>query len=684
MTRSEMNPSVNGHLPYRPDLDGVRALAILPVLFFHADIAWFGGGFVGVDVFFVLSGFFMARVILNDLERGTFSFWEFYLRRARRILPALFVMIAATSTAAWFLLMPQEFEYFANSVAAAATFTSNILFENESGYFDIAAEMKPLLHTWSLSIEEQFYVFFPIALFAAYRFARAKVAHIMAGFLVASFVASTIFVFHKPEDAFYLLHFRVWELLAGSLIAVLPAGSHPDRTRQVMSLAGLAGIIASVFLFTRDMLFPGPLAAIPVLSTALIIHAAAQKGLSATLLANPLSVWIGRLSYSLYLWHWPVIVFYRYLTGHDLTFAEGLQVIAISFVLAYLSLRLVEQPARYGSLASSRLAIFGASGTAIVAAVTFGLVVTHLRGVPERLPAPVRDLYEATYDRSPFLGPDCFANTDGDGLSVEAVKAGKLCPLGAEGTNKVQFIVWGDSHAAAMAPAIDKAARKAGVSGLFVGRAGCPPVPNIDFGPASAVERCAQFETAVMSLIKEKKFPYVFMTGYWPRYVHRSDFPSENLFLDAAEMPGLDDWSAPLRAGLKQTLTTFDHQGTRAVLIMDVPEMGRAVPETLARAKMTGLPPEANVSTQYTLKRQALNHAVLNEAAKRHGSLIVDPMTAICDAQQCRSMVGDTVLYADSDHISAKGAETLAPLFAPIFAVITSPMKPVSVNELMN
>ncbi len=658
------------HTGYRPDLDGLRAVAILPVLLFHAGFGIFGGGFVGVDVFFVLSGFFMARIILSDLERGNFSFLEFYVRRMRRIFPALFSMMAISAMAAWFLFMPQEFKYFADSLRAAALFVSNVLFRRESGYFDIAAEMKPLLHTWSLSIEEQFYLVFPVALFLCYKFARKRTPGIVFIVALLSFAASTFEVYDKPEKAFYLLHFRVWELLIGVLVAIAPRPNYPARVSQVLTALGLAAVFTAVFLYTPNTPFPGAAAAVPCVGTALVIHANCQGGLIARFLDNPVSVFIGRISYSLYLWHWPIIVFFRSALGTELTTELALTVVALSFAVAYLSWRFIEQPARYGRLAPSGVTIAGLSGAAIVSAVAFGIAVNSLEGIPQRLPLEARKLYQATYDDSPFSAPECFTDSNGNGLTAVQIRRGELCKVGAETKSEPQFLIWGDSHAAAIAPAIDVAARQMGLSGIFVGRGSCPPLPKADFGPPWAVKRCVEHNSAVMALIEQRKFAYVFMVGYWPKYVHRAELPRRGHVFDPRVEPSLADWSAPVRTGLNSTLAKFAEQGTKAVLVMDVPEMGSEVPEALARAVVSGSTLDIAPSLKYTIKRQALARSVLEEVAKSTGSLVVDPMGAICDAFRCHAMRAGTVLYKDEDHLSAEGAKSLAALFHPVLSVM--------------
>ncbi|MFA1624392.1 acyltransferase family protein [Rhizobium mongolense] len=657
-------------IEYRPGLDGLRAVAILPVLLFHAGFGAFSGGFVGVDVFFVLSGFFMARIILADLDRGRFSLLEFYVRRMRRIFPALFSMMAVSAVAAWFLFMPQEFLYFADSLIAAALFTSNVLFHRESGYFDIAAEVKPLLHTWSLSVEEQFYLVFPVALFICYKFAGRRMFGIVLAVSLLSFIASIFEVYHKPEKAFYLLHFRVWELLIGVLVAIAPQANYRARASQAMTALGLVAIFATVFFYSPSTPFPGFTAAVPCVGTALVIHANCRDGLIARFLDNPVSVFIGRISYSLYLWHWPVIVFSRSALEHELTTEWALTVVALSFALAYLSWRFVEQPARYGRLAPSGAAIAGLSSAAIVSAIAFGTVVKRFEGIPHRLPEEALRLYQANHDESPFFSRLCFADSDGDGLTLAQIRRGELCRIGVQSSSEPQFLVWGDSHAAAIAPAIDVAAREMGLSGMFLGRASCPPLPNADFGPPWAVKRCIEYNSTVMSFIEQRKFPFIFMVGYWPKYVHRAELPGGGVFFDPRVEPSLADWSSPVRASLNTTLAKFAQEGTKAVLVMDVPEVGSDVPEALAKAVVAGRSLDIAPPLDYTNKRQALARRVLDEAAKSNGALVVDPMGAICDAFRCHVMRESTVLYKDGDHLSAKGAASLSEVFRPVLGII--------------
>ena len=334
---------------YRADIDGLRAIAIVPVVLYHAGFPGLKGGFVGVDVFFVISGFLMASLILSEIDQGAFSLGHFYERRVRRIFPALFATIAASAVAAWLLFMPIEFQYFSRSAMAAALFGSNILFWQESGYFDAAAELKPLLHTWSLAVEEQFYIVFPLLMLVIARFRRQWTGWILCTLLLVSFGLSIWQVESAPVAAFYLLPSRFWELLLGAVLALgLVPRSNSPIVAQALVLVGIILIGVAVFAYDEDTSFPGLSALVPCLGAALVIHGRAEDTPIGRALSWPPLVFIGLISYSLYLWHWPVIVFQRTdaIFAPETTGAVKVALVGASIGIAFLSWRFVERPFR--------------------------------------------------------------------------------------------------------------------------------------------------------------------------------------------------------------------------------------------------------------------------------------------------------------------------------------------------
>jgi len=370
-------------IEYRKEIDGLRAIAVIPVIFYHAGYQLFGGGFVGVDVFFVISGYLITTIILNDLESKKFSLLNFYERRARRILPALFLVVLCCVPAAWFMLLPDEMEEFSKSLIAVSTFTSNIHFwQDDGGYFAGPSELKPLIHTWSLAIEEQFYIILPIFLVLTWRLGRRfLLVSLLTSFVISLSLAHWGSQF-RPSAAFYLLPTRAWELLIGSFVAFYLQRNEilfSNFASNALSTLGLAMILTSVFLFNSTTPFPGLAALAPTLGTALVILFANRRTLVFALLSHRAMVGIGLISYSLYLWHQPLLAFSRifFIEGHNERLIPFL--LAISVLLAWISWKYIEMPFRKESVISSRGIYIGATFISS-ALICFGIVGYQTEG----------------------------------------------------------------------------------------------------------------------------------------------------------------------------------------------------------------------------------------------------------------------------------------------------------------
>lgn len=378
-------------MQYRREIDGLRAIAVLAVVLFHAGVEEFSGGFIGVDVFFVISGYLITSIIISEKVAGTFSFVGFYERRARRILPALFFVIVAIIPVAWLWLLPTDMKDFAQSVAFVSFFSSNMLFWQESGYFDTAVELKPLLHTWSLAVEEQYYLIFPLLLLALLRIGRTWAIIILALACVASFVAAQIGSLLDPVKAFYLLPTRAWELLIGALISLQCFGRkmvwmHSEIATKAInegaSLIGLGLIASGVFIFDQTTPFPGIYALLPTVGAALIILCATSETLVGWLLGRRLLVGIGLISYSFYLWHQPLFALARYWKP-GVKWYELLLLAGLAGLLAYLSWRYVERPFRNkASVSRKQIVVFSATGSVLLA--LFGLLGHVSEGFTDR------------------------------------------------------------------------------------------------------------------------------------------------------------------------------------------------------------------------------------------------------------------------------------------------------------
>ncbi|PIE06984.1 MAG: acyltransferase [Rhodobacterales bacterium] len=403
-------------MKYRPEIDGLRTVAVIPVILYHAGAAAFSGGFVGVDVFFVISGYLITTILIGELEQGRFSIINFYERRARRILPALFFVMLCTLPFAWVWMLPGQLKDYAQSLIAVSLFGSNFLFWKTSGYFAAAAEEKPFLHTWSLAVEEQYYVLFPVFLFLAWRFGRNRVFWMIAVFAAISLLVSEWGWRNEPKANFFLFPTRAWELFAGS-IAAFVIKSHGIRSNNLLSAAGLLAILFSIFVYTEETPFPSVYALLPVGGSVLIVLYATRDTLAGRLLSTRPFVGIGLISYSAYLWHQPLFAFARIRS----TEAPGLPLMLLLSVvalgLAGLSWRYVERPFRLKDVTSRRL-IFSGALTGIVAFAALGWLGNAKSAEFEqywlaRQPENVRATYTVLARANPELsnwGADEFGN----------------------------------------------------------------------------------------------------------------------------------------------------------------------------------------------------------------------------------------------------------------------------------
>ena len=347
----------NFHPNYRPDIDGLRALAILPVVGFHAFPNWFPGGFVGVDVFFVISGFLISTIIFKSLDRSDFSFVEFYARRIRRIFPALLVVLAACFVLGRHMLLGGELEMLGRHIAAGAGFVQNFVLWNEAGYFDVASELKPMLHLWSLAVEEQFYLAFPLMMWATWRLRINLLIPVIVIFL-ASFAANLHGIGHDAVATFFAPQTRFWELMAGAMLAWFARGdtAGSDARRQagyptavvnsIVSFVGLSLVLLAIFGLDRSMPYPGVWALLPVLGTVLLILSGPAASVNRFMLSNRFAVSVGRISYPLYLWHWPLLSFLTIINGGSPDGGQRFLAVLLSFILAWLTFRFIERPVR--------------------------------------------------------------------------------------------------------------------------------------------------------------------------------------------------------------------------------------------------------------------------------------------------------------------------------------------------
>ena len=619
---------------YRPDIDGLRAVAVLAVVLHHLSAPLLPGGYVGVDVFFVISGYLITGIISREIAQGQFTFARFYERRARRIFPALFAVLAATLVAAYFLLLPSDMVYTLRGALGTLFFASNVVFwrDMKEGYFAATdLGLNPLLHTWSLSVEEQFYVFFPILLLLCFRFARRHIVAVLLVCAVVSLAGAALLVESKSVAVFFLSPFRAWELLAGSLLALGAVPSLRSRAaRELTAGAGLLAIVLACFVFDHKTTFPGLAALAPVLGAAAIIHAGGSgSSMVARLLELRPVVYVGLISYSLYLWHWPLIVLVRYAIYMAPITPYIPALFVASLVLGSLSYHFVEQPFRRGAVVSRRFVFASSAVCASVLAVVSGVGLLR-SGFVERFSPEVVQLDLARTPVIPFK--NC------DGIPVE-----NACTLGSTG-GEVGLLIWGDSHALAWAPALDSGLAHARARAVFSNSSGCPPMLDVDNANKPV---CPTQNQAVKDyLLANPGIRTVVLSAYWSAYF-REDGP---LKAQAGNPPAWGSDAA--KNALHATIEWLRDNGRQVILIGPVPVYEPSVPLALALEKATGRRILQSSSDTDQRKKNATFFEVV-EAEKHEGGApfrFLDPIQWLC-TPLCTVMQDGVPLYRDSHHL---------------------------------
>lgn len=656
-------------LDYRADLDGLRAIAVLVVVFNHAGFLFFRGGYIGVDIFFVISGFLITTIIAREIKENEFTLLKFYERRVRRILPALTVMVVFALLASALLYDSGRFKSFAKSLLATMLFYSNINFWNEAGYFDAPSLLKPLLHTWSLAVEEQFYIVYPLFMYAIHAWARKSEKLILC---VVGLASLTLAVYSvntgDASSAFYLSHLRAWELLVGGLLAlnIFPATTNKG-VNTALGIVGLLMIAIPVIQYTDRTPFPGLSAAAPVLGTAFIIYSntSAQSPIGRILSIAPM-VFVGQISYSLYLWHWPLFIFAEYYIIRPLTGLELSLLLVLIFAVSTLSWRFVETPFRSRRFLSRRQVFaFGFGAMAVVIAAAG--VVYRFDGFPGREgPTP---LVEFLDKETTTHYTDCADVTDDF----------KSCMIGDK-SRPASFLLWGDSHADSLRRAVERAARKNGFSGVFTYKLSCPSLLGVARDLSSITESCNEYNEGVTRyLVTHPEISTVILAGRWSFYIEGNYKPSKSSDLVLAGFSIKSSHDAGdeqiVGSGLGQTVQTLLDMNRKVVIVSPVPEIGYDVPTANFIATRSGRDLNEIIapSVDEYLDRNRKAFAILGKLREEYGIQTVDPWTALCVENECRVTIDGVPLYKDDDHLSLFGSELVSIVFEPIFEAMKQP-----------
>ena len=671
LVNSQTHAPSAAHPAYRPDIDGLRAIAVLFVVGFHTFPALFPGGFVGVDVFFVISGYLITGILLRDLRDRRFSFLNFYGRRIRRIFPALLLVLAASLAVGWYVLTPDEFQDLSRHVLASAGFFSNWLIWNHSAYFATDADTRPLQHLWSLAVEEQFYITWPAVLWIAWRL-RLNLALVIAGMAVGSFalnIADTFAAdFRTNQFAFASPQTRAWELLLGGLLAyttildkrslpfipVTGAASAREMRNNVLAATGIALLAFVLVSVIPARAFPGFWALLPATGAYLIIAAGPNAWLNSTVLASRPCRFIGIVSYPLYLWHWVLLSFARILNGATPPTIVRVALISVAFLLAWLTFQTVERPIRGGRRLPLK-AILLLAGMLIVGCASYaGLRYDPLDGRPvlQQLADVVR--------HSPLPGYGPCRNPQ----LAQGLKLGD-CIFAEQGGTDAALI--GDSHAA------DKFFGFARIEHehrwALLGNASCPPVYGIKVSLAGEPTDCDQKSAKVIDWVDSQPQiktvvlaffgNYFLTTPYAADHVIQHNGPGRTIISGA---PGQTGSPAELFfSGLDQAIARLEQAHKQIVILIDLPEFPFMPRDCYRRQDSSGcILPRSAVDA-----RQAESRAMIAKLQRAHpGIRIFDPLERFCPESRCIYMEDGQVLYQDSNHLSHYGSDRYAEAFS--------------------
>jgi peptidoglycan/LPS O-acetylase OafA/YrhL len=660
-------------MKYRLEIDGLRAIAVLAVFLFHLEIKGFSGGFVGVDVFFVISGYLITGVLQKDLDRDSFSIIGFYDRRVRRIFPALYLILLVTFAVAYLVFMTNEFQAFCKSLVSSLLFYSNFHFWSEAGYFDVTSELKPLLHTWSLSIEEQFYIFFPTFLYLIHRYFPKYKSALIAGCFWISFVGCILLTRKNDLVAFYFSPVRAWELLLGAMLAIgaFPLIKH-KMVKQIGSVAGLLLVMYSIFRFSAKTPFPGYRALIPCVGTALLIHCTGNRQVLTwmdRLLSLQPMTWIGKISYSLYLWHWPAIVFTKHVIQHKIRWTDQLWIVVITFVGAYLSWRYVEQPfrAREGRFKDFR-SMFKFLGVVTVFLLLLSVAGGFLTdGFPHRFSPAVLRYANGSTDRNPDRAR-CHE------MSIERVRSNDLCVIGVQNNKAPDFIVWGDSFAEAMMPAIKEMAEKKKVYGLFASASACAPILDVERKIKGVQLECNKFNHAMIGVIRNLKIKNVLLISQWDMedYYLTNNNQAQSDFIKKSKKYDFEQVKI-FYSGFDKTLSELHNVDSQTWIFQMIPRPGYYVPIQLSKYERSGFDrKELEIKrSKFDEERLTINE-VLDSLAKKHSFQVIDPSSILCP-NNCIVEMNGYALYYDKKHLSGYGARLVAPTLDPFFNSFIKP-----------
>ena len=621
-------------MKYRPEIDGLRGLAVVSVILFHAGFELFSGGFVGVDVFFVISGYLITRILIEDIENQRFNLVNFYERRARRILPALFFVMLVCIPFVWLWMLPSQIQDFSESLVAVSLFASNILFWRESDYFGASAEEKPLLHTWSLAVEEQYYVLFPIFLILVWRFGKNRVFWMIVVMAAISLLLSEWGWRNKATANFYLAPTRAWELFAGSIAAFIVQKKGVQK-KNALALLGLAAIFVSIFVYDESTPFPSVYALVPVLGVVLLVLFAEKETLAARFLSNKAMVGIGLISYSAYLWHQPLLAFTRIRFGELQSILIMGMLSVCSLFLAYLSWKYIEIPFRKKANIS-RLKVFFVSSVGIGLFIIMGVVGHIKEGFPNR------------YDNNSRFQAAQKKLIRNSGLSTQCDKKfvnGGECATSVE----PEILVWGDSYAMHLVSGILSSNRNVRLQQATVSQ--CTPIIGYALATAThGAKNCIAFNDDVYEYLSISKIKYVVLASPFAQlYENRNMVDAKGrLYRNGAEIT---------MQGLVTLVDNIRKMGKIPIFFTPPPGDGTDIGNCLLRHELRGQSLDGCDFERENI--HSLKVKITSQLKDITSANVVDLTDFICVGYTCRASLEGFYLYRDTGHLSYEGSSIL-------------------------
>ena len=624
-------------MKYRQDIDGLRAIAVLAVVLFHFGVTGMSGGYAGVDIFFVISGFLITSILMKDAENESISFLGFYEKRIRRLFPALFATVLASFVAAYFIFMPDEFREFGRSAIAAIAYLSNVFFWLSSDYFQGSSELSPLLHTWSLAVEEQFYLVFPVVVWASYKLGKRAFYWSVAALFACSFFASIWYISISASTVFYLSPFRFWELLAGSIVAIAFKENIVPNAKVASWTAalGLILLVAPIFLLNKESLFPGWAAVPSCLGTALLIWANDQNKWIGKLLKLRFMQFTGKISYSMYLWHWPIVVFYGYWIIRDLVWWDTLLLLSVTYAISHLSCQYLEAPFRlHRGHKLQPLKVYSTSIAFSFVIFVLGVLVWKADGYKARFPHFVEQLnLKDAHKESGFAG--CFIKEDqfyNDNWNYDS------CVMTLPGATET-ILLWGDSHAFHLIGGLKTIQQELNVNIALYASAGCSPLFDTDI-PRNP--QCRANNEFVKELIDTHNINGLVLAGNWA-------------WAFKVEDPDID------LSSVQSTFTALTEANKKVFIVNQVPIYPVKNPAFLGMrlASSSDAPQDYLLAPEYGVKASEQIKSLLPDEN------VFSPQDLLCEKGKCLIYRNKEIMVRDRAHLSSAASIYIVQSMAP-------------------